>query len=146
MRIVVALDGGESTKAVFERACTLVQRGRDVLVLLSVAEHAFPSYGEGYQQALMQANKRADARAREIVQCYAKKAAALNISAEECTPSGDPRLAIVEEAERIGADMLVIGRRNLSGIERAVVGSTSAFCMRELSCAVLIVKGARSES
>eukprot|EP01094_Clydonella_sp_ATCC50884_P004987 TRINITY_DN1396_c0_g1_i3.p1 TRINITY_DN1396_c0_g1~~TRINITY_DN1396_c0_g1_i3.p1 ORF type:complete len:159 (-),score=31.94 TRINITY_DN1396_c0_g1_i3:417-824(-) len=95
MRIVVALDGGESTKAVFERACTLVQRGRDVLVLLSVAEHAFPSYGEGYQQALMQANKRADARAREIVQCYAKKAAALNISAEECTPSGDPRLAIV---------------------------------------------------
>jgi nucleotide-binding universal stress UspA family protein len=55
---------------------------------------------------------------------------------------GGVRERLLETAEEWNADLIVLGARGLSGMERALLGSVSLSVAREASCAVMIVKGA----
>jgi nucleotide-binding universal stress UspA family protein len=47
---------------------------------------------------------------------------------------------IVEEAERIGANLIVIGTRGLTGIKHVALGSVAERVVRHAHCPVLTVK------
>ena len=51
----------------------------------------------------------------------------------------DVRRAIVEEADTVGADLLVIGSHGRSGFERLLLGSTAERVVRRSTCPVLVV-------
>lgn len=51
---------------------------------------------------------------------------------------GVPRYEIVEYAEQLGADLIVLGRRGLSGIQ-ALIGSTADSVLHHAKCDVLAV-------
>jgi len=51
---------------------------------------------------------------------------------------GSPARAIVEEATRRGVDLIVIGHRGLSAVERFLMGSVSTQVAHRATCAVLI--------
>ena len=55
---------------------------------------------------------------------------------------GGVRERLLQTAEEWNADLIVLGARGLSGVERALLGSVSLSVAREASCAVMIVKGA----
>ena len=48
--------------------------------------------------------------------------------------------AILEEAERMLADLIVMGTRGLTGLEHLVLGSTAERVLRLAHCPVLTVK------
>ena len=48
--------------------------------------------------------------------------------------------AILDEAERVLADLIVIGTRGLTGLEHFVLGSTAERVLRLANCPVLTVK------
>jgi nucleotide-binding universal stress UspA family protein len=48
--------------------------------------------------------------------------------------------AILDEAERVLADMVVLGTRGLTGLEHLVLGSTAERVIRMAKCPVLTVK------
>ena len=48
--------------------------------------------------------------------------------------------AILDEAERVLADMIVLGTRGLTGLEHFVLGSTAERVIRMAKCPVLTVK------
>ena len=52
---------------------------------------------------------------------------------------GDPRRAIVEEAENEGADLIVIGKRGRNPIQALLLGSTAEAIARGAQCPVLVV-------
>ena len=52
---------------------------------------------------------------------------------------GDPRRAIVEEAKREGADLIVIGKRGRTPIQALLLGSTAEAIARGAQCPVLVV-------
>lgn len=54
--------------------------------------------------------------------------------------TGDPARAIAEEAEEIGADLVVLGTRGLTGIRHALFGSVAERTHRITPCPVLSVK------
>ena len=54
--------------------------------------------------------------------------------------SGAPADVLVEEAEKRGADLIVVGRRGLDGAERLVMGSVSSKVARTAGCSVLIAR------
>ena len=60
--------------------------------------------------------------------------------AEVVAVLGAPADVLVEEAKKRGADLIVVGRRGLSGAERLVMGSVSSKVARTASCSVLIVR------
>jgi nucleotide-binding universal stress UspA family protein len=55
---------------------------------------------------------------------------------------GGVRERLLQTAEEWKADLIVLGARGLSGVERALLGSVSLSVAREARCAVMVVKGA----
>jgi nucleotide-binding universal stress UspA family protein len=53
--------------------------------------------------------------------------------------SGDPAEVLVSEAERIGADLIVVGNVRMQGPSR-VLGSVGSHVLRHAPCDVLVVK------
>jgi nucleotide-binding universal stress UspA family protein len=53
---------------------------------------------------------------------------------------GAPRQAIVEEAERWGADLIVMGSRGLGAWNRLLLGSVSSAVVHHAKCSVEIVR------
>ncbi|KAF3323507.1 universal stress protein A-like protein [Carex littledalei] len=67
--------------------------------------------------------------------CKSKQVNALTAIAE-----GDPKDAICEAAEKLHANLLVVGSRGLGMIKRAFLGSVSDYLTHHARCPVLIVK------
>lgn len=58
---------------------------------------------------------------------------------------GDPGEEIVATAERMNADLIVMGSRGLTGLPRIVLGSVAAHVLRHAPCPVLVVKEPEDE-
>jgi len=56
------------------------------------------------------------------------------------TAEGKPHEAILDAARGAHADLIVVGRRGLGGVERLLLGSTSERVSGFADCAVLIVR------
>ena len=54
------------------------------------------------------------------------------------TVDGGPGHAIVERAEKVGADMIVIGTRGLGTIRRTVLGSVSDYVVHHAKIPVVV--------
>jgi len=59
---------------------------------------------------------------------------------------GDAAARIVETSERIGADLVVIGTRGLTGIDRLLLGSVARNVLLHSSASVLVVRPSRTLS
>jgi nucleotide-binding universal stress UspA family protein len=57
---------------------------------------------------------------------------------------GPPGRVIVEEAERWGADLIIIGSRGLGAWNRLLLGSVSSAVVHHAKCSVEIVRSPRS--
>ncbi len=69
-----------------------------------------------------------------------EKVAAEGIAAEASVSSEFTPQAIVEMAEDIGADLIVMGTRGLTGIKHVMLGSVAERTVRLAPCPVLTVK------
>ncbi|XP_062223486.1 universal stress protein PHOS34-like [Phragmites australis] len=63
-----------------------------------------------------------------------------NVKVETCVEKGDPRDVICSAAEKVGADMLVMGTRGYGFLQRALLGSVSNHCVQKCKCPVVVVK------
>ncbi|KAI8610627.1 hypothetical protein BC830DRAFT_1052322, partial [Chytriomyces sp. MP71] len=55
-------------------------------------------------------------------------------------PGVNRRQSIVEKAEEVRADVLVVGSRGMNSVSRALLGSVSDYCAHHATCPVLIVR------
>ncbi|KAB2059275.1 hypothetical protein ERO13_A11G271700v2 [Gossypium hirsutum] len=68
------------------------------------------------------------------------------VKVEVIIESGDPRDVICQAADKIHADVLVMGSHGYGLIKRAFLGSVSNHCAQNVKCPVLIVKKPKSSS
>ena len=122
--IVVAYDESAPSERALERAADLARRYEDRLVVTSVIPVLIGSADGTPGPELRQAGERV---------------AALGIEADLVEAIGDPGQAIVEVAEREGAQLLVVGTREPSLVERLLGMSVSERVQRQAHCDVLIV-------
>ncbi|HET9287923.1 MAG TPA: universal stress protein [Gaiella sp.] len=118
-RIVVGYDDSESAQRALDRAADLAGYG-STLTVVSVA----PA-GEGYAAGPLE-------RARE-------RLLRRHVSATYLQPVGEPADELVGAAQKLDADLVVVGRRSRS-LRRLVLGSVSAGVARQAPCDVLIVR------
>jgi nucleotide-binding universal stress UspA family protein len=91
--------------------------------------------GEALQEAEEKVHK-------EIEERLAKSSADISgqgLSVETHAANGDPADALIETAEKVGADLIVVGNRRMSGMGRFVLGSVSNSVSHHARCSVLIV-------
>jgi nucleotide-binding universal stress UspA family protein len=123
--IVVAYDESDAAGRALDRAADLARRYDDTLVIASVV----PVWIAGDPNP---------APGPELV-AAGERAGAHGIGVELVEAIGDPGQAIVEVAERHDAQLIVVGTREPSLVERILGMSVSEQVQRQARCDVLIV-------
>jgi nucleotide-binding universal stress UspA family protein len=134
MKILVAYDGSEGANRALDQAAELAQGNGDVAVV-SVAE-PLPQFGRAGAMLLPEEEQE---RLHELVD--AKQAlSARGLSATIVERKGDAAAMIIDEAEKEGADVIIMGTRGLNAAQRWLLGSVSSRVVQHAGCNVLVVR------
>ena len=142
MKILLAVDGSPPSEAAVDELCSRPwPDGTEVRVVTATVSlpPSFPVAPKGVIDGFAE---------RERVQAAALVAqtqARIRERADELATStglleGPPARAIVEEAERWGADLIVLGSQGLGAIKRFFLGSVSHAAALYAPCSVRIVR------
>jgi len=149
MKVLLATDGTKYGDAAVEMTGKLRLAAGDEIHAVCVVDMAVPLaidvYG-GYIPETSEMERAARDNAERIVQSAAEKlkisnTAGLLISTDVLFGSPDSR--IVETAEAIGSDMIVIGSHGYNAWERLLLGSVSNSVVHHAPCSVLIARAPR---
>ncbi len=77
---------------------------------------------------------------------WQEKSSTGGVEVEASLSSNFPSEAIAQTAEEIGADLIVMGTRGLSGIKHVMLGSVTERTIRQAACPVLSVKAPELEA
>ena len=132
-RIVVGYDGSEPAQRALDRAAELAGYGTTVTVV-SVAPSV---YTQGLQPV---ADPDDTERARALLAEARDRLALRQVPVSTRDAVGEPAAMIVETADELGADLIVVGTRNGNALERLVLGSTSTKVLHHAHCDVLVVR------
>jgi nucleotide-binding universal stress UspA family protein len=143
MKILIAVDGSECSDVAVEEVAKRLWPSDSVVRIISVAEtlplevlSLPPRYREDIERA---ARHRAETIVeRAIARLRDSDLRFLPISSTVVIDS--PKDAIVEEAERWGADLIVVGSHGYQGPERALLGSVSQAVATQAKCSVEIAR------
>ncbi|MFN4336614.1 MAG: universal stress protein [Candidatus Nitrosocaldus sp.] len=138
-RILAAIDMSDNARYVIEKAAEIAEMvGADVTVLTVVDLPLVASEGEINMARIESEEKRISEYHRQLIDRYF--AASTDILVESMVHYGDAGDKICEIAEKIHADMVVIGSRGLGRIQSMLLGSVSEKVLRKCRCSVLVVK------
>jgi nucleotide-binding universal stress UspA family protein len=131
--ILVGFDGSPNSLRALEEALDVAQPDTRITVVAAAQPPAPPDYDvpDG-TEALEQREHELDDARRLLEE--------LGRTGEVVAVNGAPADVLVAEAEQRGADLIVVGRRGLTGAERLVMGSVSAKVARTAACSVLIAR------
>ena len=152
-RILLATDGSEGADLAASRAVDLAQRTGPELHVVHVGQAPAFLMGDpgtrGYNPMLYRTRgyrhnrmlrEEIEGEARELLRklSWRVKVAGGTVAGAHLR-MGEADLEIVGLAEKLGADLIVMGCRGRGGIRRAVGGSVSDAVIRHAPCPVLVV-------
>jgi nucleotide-binding universal stress UspA family protein len=145
MKILLAIDGSDaSTTAVQAVEALDLPAGAEV-TLLTVVPDANWSYGSWPAMemvALNDVNRESTTDAHRRLAAIAPRLRADGRSVRSVVRHGRVATEILEEAERIGAALIVVGARGVGAVERLLIGSVSSEVVDRAHCPVLVVRTA----
>jgi nucleotide-binding universal stress UspA family protein len=137
-------DFSECADAAQAAAARLARRLGAELVLLHVAVEA-PLYHEGWKPAaqVRQVFETQRQWAKDTLEERAKAIRETGVPARGVVVDGVAHRAIVAEAERMGAELIVMGTHGRGGLDRFLLGSVADRVIRLATCPVLTVREPR---
>jgi nucleotide-binding universal stress UspA family protein len=146
-KILVAIDGTESSQTIFEQALELAVANQSALMLLRVLEPFDDSYigaahaGLAYStfKVYMDQLKAREQIGVELLRSLEEQGTARGISTEFTQSVGDPGKLICGLAQSWEADLIMVGRRGLGGVSEFFMGSVSNYVLHHADCDVLIL-------
>ena len=146
MKILLAVDGSDYSDAAVEEILKRPWPPQSEVKVITAAETpiivgmepwvASPEYYEIVEKSVREAAKAFIESA--LLKLKTIESKTLKISSEII--QGSPRQVIVEEAERWGADLIVMGSRGLGAWNRLLLGSVSSAVVHHAKCSVEIVR------
>ena len=134
MKILVAYDGSEAAGHALTRAGEIALRGHELTVISVV-----PLQASGPRSAGPIMSGDVEEHGRELTDAVAKLKAA-GVDAQTIEAVGHPAESIVDEAERGGFGLIVVGHRGHHGVARFLLGSTALRVVTHAHCDVLVVR------
>lgn len=139
LEIVCAVDFSESSRPALESAADLARRLEAGLTLL----HVWKGPRGGGRAAMAPAAEPRDVEADLARELEGWKREAERIAGREvrtAVRTGVPAAEVARFATERKADLVVVGTRGRTGIERAVLGSVAEAIVRHSPCAVLVAR------
>lgn len=147
MKVLLATDGSKTSAAASEALRNFALGDGDEVKIISIVDMAVPLaidiYG-GYLPDTTELEKAAKENAAKVLEETESKVKSffpgreLRISTE--TLFGTPESRIVETAEEMKCDLIVLGSRGHNAWERLLLGSVSDSVVHHAHCSVLIVR------
>ena len=132
--IVVGTDGSSTAAIAVDQAGELASAlGATVHVLSAYAGAVRPEEGFGSRQRIADAPIEVANAAAERLRAHGVESVVVDRA-----EGGDPAEAILDLAERINADLIVVGNKGVSGIRRFLLGSVAQKVVAHAPCGVLV--------
>jgi len=148
MKILFATDGASQSDAAIDMLKKFRLVAGDEIKIISVIDMAVPMavdiYGGGYIPDTAEMEKDAKENAVKILDETTEKLRS-NFSAEQLNITSDvlfgsPESRIVETADEMKPNLVVVGSHNYSTWERLFFGSVSDSVIHHVPCSVLVVR------
>jgi nucleotide-binding universal stress UspA family protein len=146
MKILLAVDGSESSQSAVHSVAERPWPQGTEIKILSVAEmHVMPTSEFGmlppsyYEDVANAANEQARAAIKAALEIIQNRTTlGLTVTTEHTT--GFAKTAILEAAEKWGADLIVVGSHGYKGVQRFLLGSVSQAIASHAPCSVEIIR------
>ena len=139
-QILVPVDFSDHSAKALETAIELARQFDARIHVL----HAYPQYLGAVSPYGIVTPQNFDLECREAAlfetEAWAGKVRAAGIAVETLVSQATPSEAIARAAEEVGADLLVMGSRGLTGLKHILLGSVTERTLRTCACPVLVVK------
>lgn len=154
-RILLAFDGSQGAIAAARTATQIAAAaGSEVHILYVVLTEPYPqpleyaSLGEAKVREMWEANLGwEEERIQELMKDQARHMKAEGVKVVEThLLCGKPEREVVELAEELDADLVVMGSRGLGGLRRVLLGNVSTSVVCHAHCPVLIVREGPEET
>lgn len=151
MKILLAIDGSSCSNVAVDEVAQRPWPANSLVRVISVVEPPAPLAAEPYMPPptdyFAEVEKAARDAAREAVtRAESKLRDGGNILVSTEVLTGSPKRLIVEEAERWGADLIVVGSHGYGTWERLLLGSVSQAVVTHAECSVLVVREKKTRS
>jgi nucleotide-binding universal stress UspA family protein len=159
-KILVAIDGSEVSQRALTEAITLASATNAKIMLLHVLspfDEAYPSpvfpgfdgiYPGIHTEAMkvyMHQWQSYEKQGLELLRSQASVASEAGVTVEFSQNVGNPGRTICEVAHTWDADVIVMGRRGLTGLSEFFMGSVSNYVLHHAPCSVLTVQLPQAE-
>ncbi len=145
-KILVATDGSEcGTKALkFAMNETKMREGKLFVIHVVHAglyeNKVLATYCQKRSQTYQHVKEALLSEAKDIIEGIRETVKSDDIPVEVKTKIGHPGEEIVRYAEKIGADIIIVGSHGKSGLKRALLGSVSTFVVTHSPVTTIVVK------
>ena len=140
-KVVVPIDGSDTSKGVVDYAVYYANREHDANMLflhvITVMEHEPVFYGEG-EVVLPPSDEKVTAEFTKFIEDRMEAAGMRIPRMSVSVRSGKVYEQIVRFAEEQDADMIMIGHRGLSPMQRFFLGSVAAKVVAQAPCSVYV--------
>jgi len=150
MKILIAVDGSKYSLNAVDEAARLPWPQDSEVIIVSAIEMPAPAvigtlpmpdnYYAEWEKAL---EDQANANTRSALTRFVGGGS--GIQAKAMTLKGDPKSAILDEAENWGADLIIIGTHGYNAFERLWLGSVSRAIASHAHCSVHIARQKKEE-
>jgi len=134
--LILATDGSGDSENAMKEAINLARACNTRIIALSVVD-----VNPEYEALAPKAVEKAETDAKDFVDNVKECASRESVSCEPLVVRGqDPARSIIEEAERLKGDMIIMGRHGRKkGVKKLLMGSVSSAVVSNAPCKVLVV-------
>jgi nucleotide-binding universal stress UspA family protein len=141
--IVVGTDGSDGAARAVSEAARLARMTGARLVIVSAVSDLHP-YREHIESSGREDLIHLGAVADQLLMRAVAEAEGDDVEIETVSRQGDPAQVLADVATEENAQLIIVGDRGLSGIQRFLLGSVSQKVSHHAPCSVLIVRNERA--
>lgn len=140
-KILVPIDFSDYSKSALKYAVDFAKFFKAELSLIYVVEPVIypPDFSMG-QIAVPSVDFEMDKRAKEELENLAKKQIPRELKTRIIVKTGKPFIEIIDTANELDADLIIIATHGHSGVEHILFGSTAEKVVRRAPCPVLTLR------
>lgn len=150
-RILIAIDGSESSKNAFTKAIKIAERNKGELMIAHVFDINAYALGmidnvgiSALDASVIDIDRK---RMEKILEEYKLKAKEYNIEkVQTIMVQGKPKTILAKDIpDEYHIDLIVVGQTGLNVVERWMMGSVSEYIIRNAPCDVLVVRNKKED-
>lgn len=143
MKILLAVDASKSSEAATQAVIRQIRSdGAEVCVLHALEPLLLiPEFSSsGNQQNLVATEQARREQAKKLVAEHEQRLRSAGFKVQTVVEEASPRSAIIDQAAKWKADLIVVGSHGHKGLDRLLIGSVAEFVARHASCSVEVVR------